>query len=262
MTEEWILSFGLILVRLATFWMFNPVWSTLKPPRLVKLGLVLAFAVFWFSRLEHPVTALTETSSQAGYWSLLILLVAREIALGGILGFSFHIFFVPMQIAGAYIGQELGLSLATMTDPASGAINNIVATLFQAVAVCLFFLLDLHYYIVYLLEYSFQFIPAGETWNLQAISVATMEFAELTANGILICMPVAVVMFLTLIALLVLARAVPALNLFSIGLSVRLLLGIGAMLVFLPHILSAFNIQLDAGLFSLEQLLAGLSGNQ
>ena len=255
MTEAWVLSFTLVLVRLATFWMINPIWSSLKPPRQVKLGLVLALSVFWFSGLEEPAPLLLQNGSGATQWLVLGLMVLREVVLGGILGFSFHLFLIPMQIAGSYIGQEFGLSMATMTDPSTGAVNNIVSTLFQAIAVCVFFLLDLHHYIVYLLEYSFRLIPAGQAWNIEALQLATYEFASLTEQGLLICIPVAIAMFLGLIALLVLARAVPALNLFSIGLSIRLILGLAALMIFLPHVFAIFESQLGEGLSFLERLL-------
>ncbi len=140
MTEAWVLTFALVLVRLATFWMINPIWSTLKPPRQVKLGLVLALAVFWFSGVEEPVAMPDHAGNQFSQWLVFGLMVMREVFLGGILGYSFHLFLIPMQIAGSYIGQEFGLSMATMTDPSTGAVNNIVSTLMQAVAVCVFFL--------------------------------------------------------------------------------------------------------------------------
>jgi len=255
MTEAWVLTFSLVLVRLATFWMINPIWSNLKPPRQVKLGLVLALAVFWFSGLDEPVPMPHHTGTQFSQWLVFGLMVLREVFLGGVLGYSFHLFLIPMQIAGSYIGQEFGLSMATMTDPTTGAVNNIVSTLLQAVAVCVFFLLDLHHYIVYLLEYSFRLVPAGQAWNMEAMQMVTYEFAALTERGLLISVPVAIAMFLGLVALLVLARAVPALNLFSIGLSIRLILGIAALLLFLPHVFGIFESQLDASLRFLEQLV-------
>lgn len=255
MTEAWVLTFSLVLVRLATFWMINPIWSTLKPPRQVKLGLVLALAVFWFSGVDEPVLMPTQTNTQLSQWLVLGMMVLREVLLGGVLGYSFHLFLIPMQIAGSYIGQEFGLSMATMTDPTTGAVNNIVSTLLQAVAVCAFFLLDLHHYIVYLLEYSFRLIPAGQAWNMEVMQMLTFEFGSLTERGLLISVPVAIAMFLGLVALLVLARAVPALNLFSIGLSIRLILGIAALLLFLPQVVGIFESQLDATLRFLEKLL-------
>ncbi|MGI9516410.1 MAG: flagellar biosynthetic protein FliR [Pirellulaceae bacterium] len=258
MTEAWILSFALILVRLATFWTFVPVWTALRPPRMVKLGLMLSLSVFWFTSQGGPGDAVLLWATDSQNWALLIVLVVRELVLGGLLAFTFHIFFIPMQIAGAYIGQELGLSLATMTDPSSGAINNIVATILQSIAVVMFFLLDLHHFLVWTIDVSFQLVPVGQPWDLGAAQMGAHAFAELTAAGMSIAMPVAVVMMLGLIALLVLARAVPSLNLFSIGLSIRLLLGLLAMLIFLPQIWNALHAQLESAQALIESLLRSL----
>ena len=258
MTEAWVISFALILVRVATFWTLIPVWSALKPPKMVKLGLVVSLTVFWFFGLTEPVASARLWATGSLHWAFLVLLVGREILLGGMLAMAFHIFFVPMQIAGAYIGQELGLSIATLTDTTSGAVNNIVATLMQVIAIVLFFVLDLHHYLIWCLHSSFELLPAGNGWRFESVGGLIHGFADITEQGLAICTPVALVAFVALIALLVLARAAPALNLFSVGMPVRLLVGLAAILVFLPGLMVNCQNQFETGIRFVENLLSAL----
>ena len=85
MTEAWILCFALILVRVATFWMIVPVWTSLRPPRLVKLGLVLSLTLFWFAGREGPGEVALIWATDSHNWALLIVMVVRELVLGGLL---------------------------------------------------------------------------------------------------------------------------------------------------------------------------------
>lgn len=237
MTEAWIATFALMLLRLATFWMFLPVWNVQKPPRSVKLGLILALTVFWMGQLQQPASALVIWAEQPDNWLPLLFLAGREVALGGLLSLAFYLFVIPAQIAGAWIGQELGLSMSTLTDPSSGAPVNIVSVTFQAIAMVLFFSLDLHHFIIQALHFSFESVPVGNPWNFGPMMSTSHELQSVTRAGLEIIGPAGIVMFVTLMALLVLARAAPSLNLFSVGISVRLVAGLAALAIFLPQLL-------------------------
>jgi flagellar biosynthetic protein FliR len=255
MTEAWILSFIVILIRVATFCFFVPVWSTIKPPRLVKLGLVLALTSFWFSALSDPLPSTVAWATGDLHWIFLAALAVREVLLGSLLALAFHVFLAPMQIAGSFIGQEMGLNIATLADPVSGENSNVVGKFLELIAVILFFLLDIHHYLVYCLHASFNCFPAGETFGLASLPVLIHGFSQLTEDGILICAPVVMVTFVALIALLVLARAVPSLNLFSIGMPLRVLVGLVALAVFMPALVVALKSQFASGIELVEQAL-------
>lgn len=237
MTEAWIASFALMMLRLATFWMLFPVWNVQKPPRSVKLGLVLAMTAFWMGELQQPSDAILAWSGQPENWIPLVVMACREVAIGGLLGLMFYLFLIPAQVAGAWVGQELGLSMSTLTDPTLGSPVNIVSVIFQAIAMVLFFAFDLHHFVVHALHFAFEVVPVGEAWNLDVVQSASFEFQNLTRAGLEIIGPAGVIMFVTLVALLVLARAAPSMNLFSVGISVRLIAGLAALAVFLPQII-------------------------
>jgi flagellar biosynthetic protein FliR len=243
MIEAWIAAFVLMLVRLATFWLAMPLWSAVQPPRSVKAGLALALAVYWFSQLREPPAALVAWAADSDQWVPLAVMAGREIALGAMLGFLFHLFLVPAQIAGSWIGQELGLSMATLADPATGSNSNIVSVAFHAIAVVLFFALDLHHFVIYILHVSFAWVPAGGAWNLDGLAGAHGELQSVMRYGLELIGPAGIVMLVTLVALMVLTRVAPTMNLFSVGISLRLFAGLVAVAMFWPHISARMTTQ-------------------
>ena len=133
MTEVWVVTITLYFVRLATFWFAAPVWGDQRAPRTVKVGLVLALTWYWVATLQQPSSQVAQIVAN-GSWLVLGLAVLREMLIGGMLAIAFYVFVEPARIAGAYVGQELGLSMATQTDPASAETNNILSTLIQTIA--------------------------------------------------------------------------------------------------------------------------------
>jgi len=255
MTEAWILSFVLTMTRVASFWMMLPIWSAVQVPKMVKLGLIIALTSFWVSGMQQPAPATVAWASGSLHWIYLVVVVVREMVFGGMLGMAFVVLFIPAKIAGAYIGQELGLSMATLTDATSGAADNIVATLTSVFAITLFFALNLHHYFVHLLNASLFVVPVGEPWQFGKVGTMIHGLGMVTGMGLEIAAPIAIVSLVTMFALLLLARTAPSLNLFSVGIPVRLLVGLAAILLFLPSIISSLLHQFKAGLGFLETLL-------
>ncbi len=241
MIELWILTFALMLIRLATFCLTFPIWNSHRPPNTVKIGLVFALTIFWF--FGQPVSEATTTLARSIDWYVFGAAVIREILIGGVLGFVFHIFVIPARIAGAYIAQELGLNLATLSDPSMPEQTSVVASLFQLAAIIMFFALNLHHFVLRCLDAAFQAVPVGATWNAETLPELSLAFFQLIDQGLTIAAPVGIVLFITLVSLLLLARAVPSLNLFSVGLSVRLGVGFIALIIFLPFIVANLRQQ-------------------
>ena len=258
MIEAWAISFALILVRIATFWTMVPMWSSLKPPRLVKLGLVVSLSFFWLLLLKQPLAVATTWSQDDLHWFFLVYIAIGEILTGGILAVAFHVFLVPLQVAGAYIGQELGLSMATLTDSSNGQPNNIFSTMLLAFGTVAFFILDLHHYLLFCLHASFRILPPGEMPRMESITTLIGGFADLTTQGLLMCSPIAIVSFLSLVTLLVLTRTAPSLNLFSIGIPIRLLIGLVALLFLLPLLVASMHRQFEYGIDFIKTLLQSL----
>lgn len=227
-----VLAFSLVLTRVAAFVTVMPVFRRELVPRVVKLGLVFALSLVWWR--ADTLSGVPVNPSLP----LLGLVLIREACLGAALGFLMGLFLLPTQIAGSWLSQELGLSLASMSDPVSQESSTIMSQILSAAATLAFLSLDLHHYLFAALGLTFAHIPFGRGLDGEFFSAAAVDgLATGHEIGMTIAAPVGVLLFLITVVLFLLNRASPQLNLFSIGLPLRLAAGFLALLVLLPETL-------------------------
>jgi len=263
MIEVMVVHFTLTLVRVAAFVAFLPPTAGRHLPNTVKIGLAIALTGIFAMptgpsgarvRSEANGPAVAERGLSVGQtpaprsvgsytwllraadaWPAFALLALRETFYGIGLALCFGLVLMPARMAGSYIAQEMGLSIATLTGTADDQQTSIVGAILETVAALLFFALNLHLAVIAFLDASFRRFPAGTaSWELSPGWIISSVTGSIE-TGLLIAAPVGIVLMLTLVGLLVLMRSVPQFNLFSVGMSIRLVAGLGALLVFAPE---------------------------
>lgn len=236
--EGWAIAFMLILTRVSLFLAMLPWFGDRSMPRLVKVGMAVALTYLWFGELVAG-TSKESFSLAAGHWLALAIAVGREALFGAVLGYWFSLLLLPARIAGSYIGQEMGLTMATVTDPATQVSGNVVGTLFETFALAVFFVADIHHVVLGVLQASFVKFPVGGEAQL-GLPIVAMSGRVAAAHhwGLELAAPVAICLFLNLVAMALLMKAVPQLNLFSVGLTLRLSVGFLATFLFLPEMIA------------------------
>jgi flagellar biosynthetic protein FliR len=239
MIEAWIVSFSLILARTGTFVAALPYLGGNAVPRTVKVGLVVALSFFWSGAIgELPMDELVARADV--HWLAFGLALAREAVLGAVLGFAFGLFLMPARVAGEFVGQEMGLSLGTLTDPSGENAATIVGQLFEVLGVLIFFGLDAHHVWFAALHSTFAGWPVGGPVTLPVVPlVHGLESAH--EWGLLLAAPIVVCLFISSVTLALMARTAPQLNLFSVGFTLRLGAGLVAVFVFLPQFVDSFT---------------------
>ncbi len=238
MIETVVYSFGLILVRISAFVVVLPVFSGRNLPNTVKIGLAVVLSIFWWScGVPSDYVAPLLGGGWAGGPAFCFAAV-REVLLGASLGFALGLFLIPVQIAGSFIAQEMGLSMATQTDPGGQASSTNVNQLFYSLGVLLFFGLNLHHVVLSVLHASFFSRPVGSRFALPSPAHVLKSMSEIEEAGLLLAAPVVAALFIALIVLMTTMRTAPQLNLFSVGLPFRLAVGLIASAMFLPEIVT------------------------
>ena len=249
--EQQILTFVLILSRVTSFVTFLPLFARRQLPLTVKTGLAMALTIFWFGALpeDQYVSQDVNVVSSA-------LLIGKEIGIGFLMATLLGFMFVPARIAGAYVGQEVGLSLASVTSPSGTDSSTLVTTIFESLAILLFFGLNLHHFMIVFLHVSLiQLAGKIELTDLPT-ELLVQSTASLTEFGSLIIGPVGICMFVLTIGLALLNKAAPSLNLFSVGMSLRSGLGILCMFVFMPVIIGSLRMFFSRYQSDLQSFLA------
>jgi len=234
----WAVLFVLVMGRVAAFLSTFPIFGHSPTPKLVRVGICLAITLAWLPDVQPNYAAQTPPD----HWLAYTFIIGREVMIGGLLGIAFGLLLLPMKIAGGYLSQEMGFSFSGLTDPTSQSSSSTFGTLFDTLGVLLFFSFNVHHLVFFALHESFSFVPLGQGSSLAAASFYATGFSNAHQVGLLIIAPVGICLFTTLVVLMMLMKASPQLNLFSIGFSVRIGVGFVALLCLLPTILTAASL--------------------
>ncbi len=226
-SENEILSFILILVRIGAFFMVFPLFDQTAVPNPTKilLSLVTAFVLF-------PVVGATP---QKFVVELMTWFVIKEMFIGFIIAFVAKFFFFILSICGEIITVSIGLSSAQVYNPTFGS-STMVIERFQLYLGTLFFLaFNGHHIFIRGLAKSFELVPISEQILNPLIFRDIAYFAEqILIIGIQLSAPImATILFLN-VGMGIIGRAVPQVNVIVTSWSINILAGFAIMIAMIP----------------------------
>jgi flagellar biosynthesis protein FliR len=213
-----ILGLGLLLMRPGALLLASPVFGGLYAPAQVKIGLT-----FFLALAMLPTTAVPVAASVAGLTGL----VARELAIGLSLAFAIRVLMAAAEFGGNLASFQMGLSYSAIIDPSSGVRNNVLAMLYANVALVTFLLTNAHHAFLRALRDSYVSLPMGGGQIGASIPGAVTTLLGLVFSfGVRLAAPLVIVLLVAELALALVSRSAPALNLMVVSGPVRLLLGL------------------------------------
>ncbi|MCP4783560.1 MAG: flagellar biosynthetic protein FliR [Fuerstiella sp.] len=236
MIEALVISCTLVLFRNAAFVAFLPPVAGKSIPKTVKVGLAVAPRFAGVTAMQLQVS-----STGAGVWLQIGWLAARETAVGASLAWLFGLCLVPGRIAGAYIAQEMGLTMAQLTSATDDQQSNVVSQGFEALGVLLFFGLNLHHAMFMMLGSSFATRPIVGAWSLPTWDTVMYSISKVEHQGFLMIAPIGILMFVISITMLITMRTAPQFNFMTYGMTLRLVVGLAGLFLFLPDVFTAME---------------------
>ena len=238
--DSLILACLLMLFRVAAFITFLPPFNGQGLPNIVKIGLSAALVMVLAPRYAPQIALILDRAkSPEVAWMQLAYLGIRETALGAGLAWLFGLCLVPVRIAGAWVAQEMGLTMAGLTSPMDQQASNVISQALEAVAVLLFFALDVHHVMFMMLGQSFEFRPVATRWGMPSWESVLWSVNLSIDQGFLIIAPIGILLFVVSLTLLITMRVAPQFNFMSWGMALRLFAGIGSLVMFFPEICGA-----------------------
>ena len=222
-TDMQLLSF--IIVRFSGFVFLNPALGRKNYPAMAKSALVLALSIFayLFPEISHSSEQNVLVVTPLVYGVLLL----KELLVGAVLGFIFEMFFAVVQYAGAVMDFGMGLSMATAYDPQSNVSMSINANLYYLFMLALFFMVFLRIVLLVGREipYGNFIVMPGIIWTCLRIFQDCMEMALRMA------FPMMAVQLLTEVAVGILMKMVPQIDIFVINIQTKICVGMVLLLL-------------------------------
>lgn len=217
--NAWIALLFFPLSRVLAFFAVAPIFNNIGLP--VRIRLLTSIAVTLAILPLLPAVPAVVINTGTGLW-----IIAREMSIGVAMGFAMRVVFAALIMAGEQIGSQMGLGFAVFYDPGSRAQSPVIAQYFSLLMTLMFLSIDGHLMMISTLAQSFQAIPIGPTaLPANAWSNLVLFGSTIFSAGLLFALPVTIALLITNLALGVLAKASPQLNLFAIGFPITLTAG-------------------------------------
>lgn len=218
--------FLLVFVRIASFVFIAPFFSMSNTPRNVRVGLS-----FFISALMYFVVPREELvySTLIGY----TVLVLKETVTGLLIGFAPNLCTTIVSFAGHIADMEMGLSMVNLLDPATKQNTTITGVYYNYMVLLLLMISGMHQYLIKALAETYILIPInGAVLKSDALLSSMPQFmSDYILVGFRICLPVFAVMLILNAVLGVLAKVSPQLNMFAVGIQMKVLVGLSVLFV-------------------------------
>jgi flagellar biosynthetic protein FliR len=209
---------AVLLVRPGLLVIGTPFLGGLHAPVPMRIGITVLLAIVLAPLVTLPAVVSAST---------LVAVLSREVAIGLALALGIRVLVFGAELAGHLSGYQLGLSMGALIDPQTGVRNTLLAVLYANIAILVMFATNAHHALIRALADSYAALPVG-AGGVDASMVAGI--AELLGLvfiiGVRIAAPVIVVLLIVELALGIVARVAPALNVMMSGAPLRLLVGL------------------------------------
>jgi flagellar biosynthetic protein FliR len=217
----------LVMLRCTGLVFTAPIFGHHTLPTLLKFGLAAALAV----------ALATGASANAG--SLPLYAAAPlELVIGVALGYILTMGFEAIEIGGRVISIQLGLSLGSVFSPTEQEPSTALDPFFSVLAGLTFLAMGLHLAVVRVLANSFVVYPVGGGWPADLSQTGAQTIALALELGVRVALPVALVLLLVELSVALLARAIPQINVFILGLPLKMLVGFVVLAMAMPSLIS------------------------
>jgi len=220
-TQEEIDTFICIFLRISSMIVVMPIFGGDRTiPVIVKGGLSLLLAVVLFPSVKIHFTA------QSLEFIPMIISMLSEVLIGAIIGFVARFIFAGIQFAGELIGFQMGFSIANVIDPMTSSQVSLISQFQYFIAILIFLTVNGHHVFFSAMAESFEkIVPLQFHLSGRLIQTLCLFSRDVFVIAVKISAPVLAVLIFTNIALGIVARTVPQINIFVIGFPLQIALG-------------------------------------
>ena len=224
-----------MFTRISAFMFVAPFFSMNNTPRRLRAGFSLIVAILLVHTLtDHNVP---EYSTVLGY----SVIVLKEAITGLMIGLGANICMSIVHLGGKIADMEIGLSMVQVLDPLTRSNTGFMGSFYQYILVLVMLVTNMHYYFLRAIVETFSLIPiGGAKFSSEKIMTTMIQFmTDYITISFRLCLPIVAAMLLLNAILGILAKTAPQVNLFSVGIPIKLLVGLSILFLTMGTLPSA-----------------------
>ncbi|MFM2407927.1 MAG: flagellar biosynthetic protein FliR [Pseudomonadota bacterium] len=226
--DTWMAMFMFPFTRILALLASAPVIGSKQVPVRIKIGLSVLLTLLIAPTLSELPTV--TVGSAPG-----MLIVVQQIIIGVAMGFTMRLIFTAVEMAGELIGMQMGLGFASFYDPINATHSQVISQWLGIIASLVFLSLNGHLFMLAGLSESFHTLPIGQMISTQGFYDITLWGGSIFAYALQISLPLLAALLITNLALGILTRAAPQLNLFAVGFPITLGIGFIVLTLSMPY---------------------------
>ncbi|MDF0725172.1 flagellar biosynthetic protein FliR [Cytobacillus sp. S13-E01] len=248
-------AFLLVLVRVTCFFATLPLFSYRTIPAPHKIGFAFFLSWIMFFTIDYPVISID------GFYFMLVI---KEAMVGLAIGLIAFMVISAIQIAGGFIDFQMGFAIANVIDPQTGAQSPLIGQYLYTFALLLLLSVNGHHLLLDGVFYSYQFIPLDQM-SLPLGDENVIEFVLKVFNTMFVIafqmsIPVVGSLFLVDLALGIVAKTVPQLNVFVVGLPLKIVVSFIVLILVMSVMMMLVGQLFESMIYTMRGFMGLLGG--
>ena len=246
--------FLLILVRISGFMLTAPAFSLRNGPMRVKTLLAIAIAIVVFHVIPYEEVIYSTTIEYA-------LVVITEMLAGVIMGFMANVAYYILAFSGQIIDQEIGFSMVNQFDPVTSTQVTITGNFYTYAVMLMLMITNMHHYLIRAITDSFQVLPVGSVViDFNIVEVMKRFMVDYFFLGFRIVLPIFASLLVVNTILAILAKVAPQMNMFVIGLQLKVFVGLFVLVLMVMMITGVADLIFREMMSMLRETIPYLGG--
>ncbi len=246
-------AFLFIFMRVGALLFFAPIFGSRNVPLQLKVGFALIISIIVYPMVKINLDYLPERIFP------MAILLTGEIFIGITIGFVARLIFAGIQLSGNLIGFQMGFGIVNVIDPSTSSQISIIAQLQNIIALLIFLSINAHHLFIKAIIDSFELIPPlGFHFSGALIEMVVSLFGDIFKIAVKVGAPIIATLLFTSVAMGLIARTVPQMNVFIVGFPLKIAVGllmIGLSLPFFSMLLKGIFNGMGRDMYALLRIM-------
>lgn len=251
--NTWIAAFLWPLTRIIGMISVAPLFGNVSVPARVKIALGIMLALIISPTV--PALPALDPMSLPGF-----LILVQQLIIGLAIGFAMRITFAGVEMAGEIIGMTMGLGFASFFDPQTRARSSAISQFLALLTLMIYLATNLHLVVLSTLAQTFELLPISGSFVSAGGMLEVVKWGgRIFSAGVQLSLPIVAALLITNIALGILTRAAPQLNIFGIGFPITIGVGFIMIGIVLPYLMNPIINLMQEGIDAMGRITVAMT---